>query len=96
MPPALKNEPILTPYLRFYLGAFAFLSRGRSYGMSGPNPLTFREIRDYAEPIGYTSASDLFFFAEVMYACDQVYLEDYRKRAEAEAKSRKSQQSTRR
>lgn len=78
----------MTEQLAFYFQAFAFLSNRRSYGMSGPNPISFSEVCTYAEKIGYTGSEDLFFLSEVILACDQVYLEDYRKRSEAESKKK--------
>ena len=89
VPPALQNEPEVTELLRFYFESFAFVSRFRTYGMSGPNPLDFSTIRDYARSIGYTTSGDILFFAEVMSACDQVYLEDYQRRSKAESDKKK-------
>ena len=92
IPPALANEPEITPQLRFYFEAFAFVSRFRTYGMSGPNPISLPDIRVYADKIGYTSTGDFLFFAEIMSACDQVYLEDYQRRSKAESESKKKKQ----
>ena len=89
LPPALANQPDITPEMRFYFGAFNRLSRSRTYHMSGPNPIALSEISAYAEKIGYTNADDFFFLADVISACDEVFLEDVAKRQKAKSESKK-------
>lgn len=83
VPPALQSRPELTKDILFYIEAFYFLCRFRTSSGFGPNPLSLLDIEAYARTIGYTSSEDFFFFAEVMSACDQVYLEDVQKRQNA-------------
>lgn len=73
LPPALQSRPDLTRDVAFYLEAFFFLSSFRSYGMGGPLPIPLSEIATYARLIGY-NAEDTLFLAEVINACDSVYL----------------------
>ena len=74
LPPALRSRPDITPDLAFYLEAFFFLSGFRSYSMGGPSPIPLSAISEYARLIGYTSSDDILFLAEVVNACDRVYL----------------------
>ena len=42
--------------------------------MSGPLPLTFSDIREYCELVGWRSADAIMFFADIMAAMDSVYM----------------------
>lgn len=74
MPPALANKPTSNPVIEFYIKAFQFLSTTRTPGFSGPSPISFSEICQYAKLVRYTTADDIFFFAEVIRECDSVYM----------------------
>ena len=86
VPPALAEQPVITPDLQFYLESFFFLSSFRGSSGFGPNPLAFSDVYRYAELIGYTSPEDFLPFAEMMRACDQVYLEVHRNEADSKPK----------
>lgn len=73
MPPALREQPAITPEHRFYFDAFFFLSRFRSPGFSGPGALNFADVLSYARLLGYTSEDEILFFSDVMAACDGAY-----------------------
>lgn len=90
MPPALKDQPVLTEEHRFYFDAFFFLSRFRGPGFSGPGPLNFSDVLRYAELVGYTDEAEQIFFSEVMAACDDAYrthISNTTKKAESKPKS---------
>ena len=38
------------------------------------SPLYFKDITEYARIVGYRAADDLLFFADMMAACDSVFL----------------------
>jgi hypothetical protein len=73
MPTALKDQPTITPEIKFYFDAFFFLSRFRGAGFSGPGPLYLPDVMLYAQLVGYTGADEILHFSEVMAACDEAY-----------------------
>jgi hypothetical protein len=62
------------------------LSAFRGSNGFGPEPLRLPDIATYCEKIGYNDPDDFFFFAEVMRACDDVYLTQKYKEAESASK----------
>jgi len=74
----------MTPVLAFYLQAFSYLSSFRGGNGFGLNPIALQDIATYCEKIGYNDPDDFFFFAEVMRACDDVYLSQKNKEMKAE------------
>ncbi len=73
-PPALARKPTTNKFIEFYLSAFHRLNSSRSAGFSGPSPISFSDICNYAQLVGYTNATDIFFFADVIMECDSVYM----------------------
>jgi hypothetical protein len=72
-PPDLLPE--VAPPAQPYRAAFQVLSAARAYGMNGPLPLTYSDMRAYAEAHGLAaSMADLEEFTTLMQAQDGAYL----------------------
>jgi hypothetical protein len=90
LPPALANKPDITPDYAFYLNSFFFLSKFRGSSGYGPNPLSLSDIWEFCRKVGFHDADMQFFFADIMHACDSVYLAE----ADKEAERRRNKRNT--
>lgn len=87
MPPALQSRPEGSPEVEFVLWSFTQLNHFRQDSGFGISPLSFQDIVQYAQLVGYTDADDVLRLTRLISMCDAVYL----KRA---SDKRKSQSKT--
>jgi hypothetical protein len=87
LPPALANKPHITPDYAFYINSFFFLSKFRGSNGYGPNPLSLPDIWEYCDRVGLSDPDMQLFFADVMHACDDVYLVEADKAAKRKQKT---------
>lgn len=75
--PGAQAKPQLLPRLEVYWQAFLDLHRRRQWHASGPQPLTYQEMKAYIElkfPMGKAQILRFLLFVEQL---DDVYLSDY-------------------
>jgi hypothetical protein len=65
------------------------LCRFRQNSGFGASPIPLQDIAAYAKEAEITG-EDFIFFAEVINACDQVFMEDVKKQQDAKSKSKPS------
>lgn len=75
VPQALASRPTITPDVAYLMECFSLLSRHRQSNGFGANPLPLADIVAVSVPLGFRSASDFLFFAEVMGEMDREFLE---------------------
>jgi hypothetical protein len=78
----LDAMPKLFADVRWVLAGFEFLNRRRGYGFSGPMPVTVEAMEAYLRLEGIQREDDVEFFVTVVPQLDDIWLEDYGKRAE--------------
>lgn len=83
----------MTVSSQFYLESFFFLGRFRGLGMSGPLPLSFADVKEYAVTIGLRTSEAILFFADVMAELDSVFLLYAAKKQETATEQAKSSRS---
>lgn len=57
--------------------------------MSGPQPIALQDILAYAGAVGYHAPDDALFLAEIVNACDQVYINKSLEKQKAEVANQK-------
>lgn len=65
------EPPPLPPEAAHVWSDFLRLSRKRTHGMNGPNPITYREMSDYEQRFGITLSEE---GAQIIDALDEAYL----------------------
>lgn len=75
VPPALASRPFITPDVAYLMECFSLLSRHRQSNGFGVNPLPLADIVAVSGPLGFRSASDFLFFAEIMGEMDREFLD---------------------
>ena len=60
--------------VQFLLEAFFFLSGFRGSGGFGANPLAYADVANFAVRVGYSDATEFFFFMDAISALDRAYL----------------------
>lgn len=79
--------PEISPAAEPYRAAFRVLSAARGQGMNGPLPLSYGEIRSYAEANGFTSMVELEEFVRLVQVQDAAYLTFYAEQLQRRSRS---------
>lgn len=84
---ALDEKPRLRRELRRYWDAFRRLSNRRSFGFSGPQPISFGDCREYLDLHGISDPDEREEFDDYVSAMDAKYLEIHAEFAEERRKA---------
>ena len=88
VPPALANQPIITPDVAYFMECFSLLSRHRQSSGFGVNPLPLMDIVAVSGPLGYRTPDEFLFFAEIIGGMDQEFLSYFNERQKTESASK--------
>jgi len=89
VPPALANQPTITPDVAYFMECFSLLSRHRQSNGFGANPLPLMDIVAVSGPLGYRTPDEFLFFAEIIGEMDQEFMTYVNERQKIDSASKK-------